>query len=88
MALKANANLTFLRYTVENDGTHLWFLCADPGPGEDTDYMIVLTDDDLATVTTQLQLKNLVLGKFARKIRAQNIASKLDGFLGQNITVP
>lgn len=88
MALKANAVMKLDHYKVGDDGIHLFFFCADPGPGEENEWMILITDADLAGVTTNPQLRQLVLDKFARKIRGQNIATKLDAFIGQNVTVP
>lgn len=87
MALRPTATLTFSGYEVSDDGIIMRFVCLLPGPGEPTDYFILLSDVDLATVTTQLQLRTLVQSKLDRKLRAAGIASKLDGFIGQSLTV-
>lgn len=87
MGLRANATLTFLDYNVNDVGIHMHFVSPDPGPGEPSDYYILLTDTDLAGVTTQLNLRNLVLTKLQRAFRAQGIASKLDPFIGQSLSI-
>lgn len=81
------ADLTFLRYEVEDTGTLLEFLHASPGPGNATNYTIRFTDAELAAVTTALQLRNAVQAKLRRKLQAENIASKLDTFIGQTVTI-
>ena len=87
MPLKANATLTFHHYEVLDLQIELTFLSPDPGPGEPSFWTVTLTDTELAGVATQLQLKNLVESKLNRKFRLVNIASKLDQFIGQNLTV-
>lgn len=87
MALPANTALTFQGYQVTDPGTRLDFLAADPGPGQSAEVSILLTDADLATVTTQVQLRNLVTSRLQRKVRAAGIAAKLDQFIGQSVTV-
>lgn len=87
MALKAGATLTFTAYAVEDGGITLRFLCADPGGGEPSDYGIVLTDADLATVSTALQFRTLVQNRLQRKFRAAGIASRLDPLIGQSVTI-
>ena len=81
------SDLTFLRYSVEDDATYLEFLWPDPGAGKATNYTIRLTDAELATVSTQPQLRTLITGKLQRKIQAVGIASKLDLFVGQAVTI-
>ena len=81
------ADLTFLRYTVEDDATYLEFLWANPGPGKNTNYTIRLTDAELSAVTTNPQLRTLVQTKLRRKLQANGIASKLDAFVGQVVTL-
>lgn len=87
MTLRANAVMTFKTYVIGDSGIQMNFVCLDPGPGETTDYSIFLTDADLAGVSTQGQLANLITTKFNRKVRATNIASKLDQFINQSITI-
>ena len=87
MAYKANVVLTFVEYEVRDDGTVLTFLAADPGPEQESFIPCFLTNEELATVTTGLQLRNLLQTKLNRRIRASGIASKLDPFIGQSLTV-
>lgn len=87
MAINANASLTFTSYEVVDDGTRLNFVCANPGPGLPSDYVVLLTDAEIAGTTTNAQLKTLVTTKLSRKLRATGLASKLDALLGQAVTV-
>lgn len=87
MTVKPNASFTFSAYTVTHQGIELHFDCVDPGPGLESRYAILVTDGELASVTTQVQLRNLVVQKLQRAIRATGIASKLDQFLGQSVTI-
>ena len=77
-------NLTFLSYTVEKDGTRLLFTAM---PTISEEYEIFFTDAELAAITTQLQLRNAVITKLQRKVQAVGIASKLDTFIGQQVTI-
>jgi hypothetical protein len=63
------------------------FLCANPGPGEASQYTILITDVELATVTLQAQLLTLVTTKLQRKFRSSGIASKIDPFVNTAITI-
>ena len=87
MALKVSATMTFTGYVVRDDGIQLNFSCATPGAGEPTDYAILLTDSDLAAITTQAQLSTAVRTKLERKFRLSGIASKLDPFIGQSLVI-
>lgn len=87
MALRANATLTFTGYTVEDGGITLRFLCGDPGGGEPSDYTVLLTDAEIATVANAAQFRSLVLGKLQRKLRASGIATRLDLYIGQSVTL-
>ena len=77
-------DLTFLSYTVDTDGTSLLFTAM---PAISEEYRIFFTDAELAAITTQLQLRNAVTTKLQRKVQAVGIASKLDGFIGQQVTI-
>lgn len=93
MPLKTNSTLTFIDYQMVSPdnqpllGVRLHFVCLDPGPEQPSDYFVLLTTTELAAVTTQLQLRNLVQGKLNEQIRATGIATKLDPFIGQNLVV-
>jgi len=86
MPVQANGTFIMESYSVTDEGIVLEFLNPDPGGGNESLYYIRLSDVELAAVTTQQQLRNLVTTKLERKIRAANIASKLDQFIGQSIT--
>jgi len=85
--LQANAVMRFSGYQVLDDGIRLDFVCAAPGPGNETDYAVTVTNAELAAVATLADFFALVTTKLKRKYRAQNIASKLDNLIGQSVTV-
>lgn len=87
MGLRANASLQFTRYLIEDGGVRFFFVCANPGPGEASDYDVLATDAELAGVSTTPQLVTLVTGKLQRRWRANGIASKLDPLIGQSISI-
>jgi hypothetical protein len=87
VTLRVNAVLTFASYEVQDDGIIFRFTCADPGPGMESDYYVKLTDAELAATTTTPQLRTALTNKLTRKIRANGIASRLDAFIGNTITV-
>ena len=84
MPVQPNATFTFASYEIEDTGIRLHFVSPNPGPGQPSDYYVFCTDAELAAITTQPQLVNLVDNKLNRAIRAANIASKLDQFVGQS----
>lgn len=79
--------MVFAQYLVVHDGIEMEFRCPNPGPGQASEYVIKVTDTELAGVSTQAQLRTLLTTKLNRKIRATGIATKLDQFLNQSITV-
>lgn len=79
--------LTFTSYQVEDSGFVLTFYDANPGPGNENYKNILITDAELASVTSQAELQTLVLLKLRRKLLAAGIASKLDPFIGQIVTI-
>jgi hypothetical protein len=79
--------MTFIGYEVQDDGILLTFLCGDPGAGEASLWPVMVTNAELAAVTTLTEFRNLVITKLQRKYRAAGIASKLDGLIGQSVTV-
>ena len=81
------ADFQFLRYEVEDAAILMEFLNTAPGAGNPTNYTIRFTDAELAAVTTQLQLRTAVQTKLRRKLQAEGIASKLDVFIGQTVTI-
>ena len=87
MTLNASAVMTFSSYQVLEDGIALDFVCLAPGAGEETDYRVVVTNAELGAVTTLADFRALVLTKLKRRYRAEGIASKLDGLIGQSVTI-
>jgi hypothetical protein len=87
MAIKLNAIMTFQDYNIRDDGIDMHFVCLDPGPGQENDYTVFLTDAELASVSTLLQLRTLVTTKLQRKLRASGVATKLDALIGGSITI-
>lgn len=79
--------LTFTDYAVFDNGIQFHFVSADPGAGKPSDYYVQATDAELAAVTTQLQLRTLIENKLNRKLHANGIATKLDPFIGQSLTI-
>lgn len=88
MALKPNASLTFTRYEVTDTGVRFWFVCPDPGPGEQSDYSVLLTDAEMGAITSIATFQSALLAKLKRYWRAEGIASKLDSLIGRSITLP
>lgn len=88
MALKPNASLTFTRYEVTDTGVRFWFVCPDPGAGENTDYSVFLTDAEMGAITSLATFQSALLAKLKRYWRAEGIASKLDSLIGRSITLP
>ena len=94
MPLQTNAVMTFVGYEMDKcqgllaaPGLYLHFVCANPGPGEVSDYYVIVTDAELAGISTQAALRTLVITKLQRAYRASGIASKLDQFIGQSVTI-
>lgn len=87
MALRTNAVMTFTSYEVRDGDVLFHFVCADPGPGMESDYYIPVTDAELSATANAAQLRTALTTKLTRKLRANGIASRLDSFIGQSITV-
>jgi hypothetical protein len=87
MAIQANATLTFSDYAVTDEGIGFHFVCTAPGPGEPSDYYVAMTDAELAATANAAALRTALTAKLGRKLRASGIASRLDGLIGQNLTV-
>ena len=77
------ASVRFVSYVVEDAGTVLTFERIDA----DQKYVILLTDAELAGVSTAAALRTLVTTKLNRKIKAALVATKLDAFIGQTVTL-
>ena len=78
---------TFTSYEVQDAGMTLHFVSQDPGAGKPSDYYILLTDADLATVTKLAEFQMLVQTRLKRKVNAVGIATKLDPLIGQSVVV-
>jgi ABC-type Zn2+ transport system substrate-binding protein/surface adhesin len=85
--INPNTVFTFSSYLVTDNGIVLTFVLTDPGAGESTEMSILLTDNELASVSTTPQLRSLVITKLQRRVRASGIASKLDPLIGQQVTI-
>lgn len=81
------ASFTFLGYDVQDTGIELEFANFTPGPGLPTNYTILITDAEIAGVSTLSQLRTLVIGKLRRKLQAEGIATKLDPLIGLSVTI-
>lgn len=88
MSVTANAVMTFTSYAVEDTGIRFHFVCANPGPGMESDYYVFAADGELSAISTANQLRSLMLAKLNRAIRRNGFASKLDPLIGQSVTVP
>lgn len=76
---------TFVRYTVHEEGTRLVFTLDGMGPGQDTEITILLTDAEVAGLTTLGLARVLVTAKLQRRLMASGIAPRLDSLLGQSV---
>lgn len=80
-------NLTFIDYAVTDNGVEMRFLADNPGAGNPSYYTILITDAEIAGISTAPQLRTLVTTKLNRKLRATGFATKLDPFIGQSVTI-
>ena len=69
MALRANATMVYQGRTVTDAGVVVRFICPDPGPGEVSDYSILITAADVASVTTLASLQTILISKLQAKYR-------------------
>lgn len=79
-------NFRFTGYDILDDGILMRFDRIDAGR-EGYGYQVMLTDAELAGVSTAPQLRTLVLTKLRRKMQAEGIGTKLDTFIGQVLTI-
>ncbi len=80
--------LMFTAYEVTDGGIVLHFVSPDPGAGQPSDWYAGVTDAELAAATTNVLLRQLVLNKLTRKLRAAGgIATRLDPFIGQSVVI-
>lgn len=80
------ADFTFQGWGAEDSGYRLRFVCQTPGPGEASDYDVAVTDAEMAGITVQ-NLRTLVISRLERKVKAAAVATRLNGFIGQSVTV-
>lgn len=80
-----NATFTFTSYDITDTGITFGMVCNAPGPGLPTDWPVFCTDAELAGVTTQIQLRDLIVSKLQRKYRGLNISTKLDPLIGAQV---
>ena len=79
-------NMTFVGYEVDDSGVIFNFVAVGDGIGA-SDYFVRLTDAELAAISTPAQLRDTLLVKLRRKVNREGIASKLDSFIGQVLTI-
>mgnify|MGYP001612894606 FL=1 len=80
--------LIFTSYAVQDAGVQLHFVSPDPGAGMPSDWYVLVGDAELAGATNNAQLRQLVLDKLNRKLRAAGgIATRLDPFIGQSVVI-
>ena len=89
MALAVNAVMTFMDYQLLDNplGIEFHFVCSNPGPGQPSDYTVIVTDAEWAAATNNTQRRTLVTNKLQRKYRAAGLATALDGLIGSTFTV-
>lgn len=85
--LAANATMVFTDYQIKDEGLELHFVCPNPGAGEASDYYVLATDAELSVITKVSEFKTLIVNKLQRKLRAANLASKLDPYVGQSVVI-
>jgi len=81
------ASFRFVAYRVKDSTIDMLFDWADAPPGTCTDIVVVLTDAELAAVSSQANLVALARTKLKRKMKAEGIANKLDAAIGQTIMI-
>ena len=78
----------FAGYDVlESDGVRLRFNIPDPDPGVADTLTIIVSDAQLAAVTTPAQLRTLVTALLNRKVRKSTTVTRLDPFKGMSVTI-
>lgn len=82
------ADFTFLGYAVDDEGIEMKFVNYFPPAEKPNNYLTIrVTDTELSAITSAAQLRTLVTTKLQRKVQASGIASKLDAFIGQTVTI-
>jgi hypothetical protein len=80
--------MTFVRYEALDDARiRLHLLCADPGPGEQNDYEVVITVTEWTAATTNAQRRTLVQDKLNHKYRALPFGTTMNTLVGNTFTV-
>lgn len=87
MPLRNLATMTFIGYEVKDTGIEMTFLCANPGAGEVSYWPVEVSNAEVAALATLTDFRNLVIAKLQRKYRAAGIASRLDGLIGQSVSI-
>lgn len=87
MSLKANATLVLSGVQRSDDGINLTFTCSDPGAGEASLWEVQLTDVEAASVSTNQEIRSLVIAKLQRKFRSDAVLTRLVGFIGQSVVI-
>lgn len=87
MALQANATMRFDDYSVDDTGIHFHFTCASPGPGQVSDYYVLLTFAELTGIGNLAALRTFLIARLQRNLRAATVAAQLDPLIGQSLVV-
>lgn len=98
MTLRASAVLTFTGYEVFPAQPNavpplpvtvaLTFVCGDPGPSMSATYTITATETELTLALTNADLKALLVDKLKAQFKPVSAnATRLDGLIGQTVTV-
>ena len=86
MALRTNAQLSFDGYEIGDDGVALRFLCADPGPAEESYWLVRVTFNEITAGTLQ-DFRDLVLARLRQRFRAAGLTTRLDALIGTTVTI-
>lgn len=83
--LKFPATLMLTSYEpIDGGSIALTFECSDPGGGEPSNWIIQITDTELADAA---DIKVLIAEKLQRKFRSKDISSRLDPLIGLKVTI-
>jgi hypothetical protein len=79
--------MTFTAYKLDATGVEMNFVCNNPGEEAFSNWPINITYAELAAVSTQPQMLNLVTTKLNQRYRNVVAMGKLDPLIGQSIVI-
>jgi hypothetical protein len=89
--LRPNAEMIFQNFRVnEFGGVTLHFTCADPGPGQEGDYYVSFSLDEVSLISSDDDIKSAAITKLReqhRPVLTTDIEGILKGLVGKSITV-